>query len=54
MSRWITKDAPGVRFVFEQPPVQRYKIEWRHDWWSALEESRRRNAIIFATFHWDG
>lgn len=53
-SAWIVKDGPGIRCVLEQPLSPSYKVEWRHDWWSALEESRRRNAVVFLTMHWDG
>jgi hypothetical protein len=53
-SAWIEKDGPGFRCVIEQPLLPSYTIEWRRSWWEALEESRRRNAIIFLTMHWDG
>jgi len=53
-SRWIVKDGPGVRCVLEQPLLPSTTVEWRPDWWSALEEARRRNAIVFLTMHWDG
>lgn len=44
----------GFRCIIERPVPTTYPVEWRRDWWAALDESKRRNAIVFATFHWDG
>lgn len=51
----IGGDEVGFRCVLELPPPEPPPaVEWRRDFWEAIEEARRRNAIVFLTLHWDG
>jgi hypothetical protein len=51
----IGGEEVGFRCVLELPrPEPEAGVEWRRDFWAAVEEARRRNAILFLTLHWDG
>lgn len=44
----------GFRCIVEPPTSSWYRIEWRRDFWQAIDEAHRRNAIVFLTLHYDG
>ncbi len=44
----------GTRYVRETRPPTPDGVSWRADFWDAVDEARRRNAILFVTLHWDG
>ncbi len=54
LARYGLPPRAGTRHVRDAPPAGTSGVAWRPDFWEAIAEARRRNAIVFVTLHWDG
>ncbi len=52
--RTALPERTGTRCVHVPATPARPAVQWRADFWSAVDEARRRNVILFVSLHWDG